>query len=87
MPLKRCIPCYGSGKIMGGGTILQDCEYCDGRGKVEKPEDDIDYLLKQQSEKHILDTKESAKETDKNPIDVRNIKSIKRGNKDDGKIN
>lgn len=30
----RCSPCYGSGKIMGGGMITQpDCPHCHGTGK------------------------------------------------------
>jgi len=31
----RCKTCHGSGKVMGGGMMLQDCEDCDGRGKIE----------------------------------------------------
>lgn len=32
----RCMPCAGSGKIMGGGMLIQDCVSCDGLGKLEK---------------------------------------------------
>ena len=41
---KRCIPCSGSGKVMGGGCIPADCDECEGKGKVLIPDDDIDYL-------------------------------------------
>lgn len=40
----RCIPCGGSGKVMGGGMMLQDCDHCHGAGKVIIEE--IDYLKK-----------------------------------------
>ncbi len=30
----RCKPCGGSGRVMGGGMILADCETCDGAGKI-----------------------------------------------------
>lgn len=30
----RCAMCYGSGRVMGGGMIQQDCEECDGLGKI-----------------------------------------------------
>lgn len=30
----RCNTCVGSGKIMGGGMMQQDCDDCDGRGKI-----------------------------------------------------
>lgn len=35
----RCKPCNGSGKVMGGGMMLADCDNCDGVGKlyVEEP--------------------------------------------------
>jgi len=31
----RCLPCNGSGRMMGGGMLMQDCEHCDGKGKIE----------------------------------------------------
>lgn len=34
MSKRRCIPCGGSGKVMGGGMLISDCEHCDGEGKV-----------------------------------------------------
>jgi DnaJ-class molecular chaperone len=34
MELRRCIPCGGSGIVMGSGMINKDCEYCYGSGKV-----------------------------------------------------
>lgn len=42
--LKRCIPCCGSGRVMGGGMIMSDCDHCEGRGKVKVVEDDIGFL-------------------------------------------
>lgn len=50
MPLKRCIPCCGSGKVMGGGMVFNDCDACCGRGKVEVVEDEMDYLLAKNTE-------------------------------------
>jgi hypothetical protein len=41
---KRCIPCGGSGKVMGGGMMLVDCDHCDGHGKIIVVEPD--YLAK-----------------------------------------
>jgi hypothetical protein len=34
MPKIRCKPCGGSGRVMGGGMMLADCETCDGAGKI-----------------------------------------------------
>lgn len=55
---KRCIPCYGSGKVMGGGCILVDCDHCDGAGKVQLPEDEIDYLEMKTTESYKKAIKE-----------------------------
>lgn len=33
---KRCTVCTGSGKVMGGGMMLQECEECDGTGKISE---------------------------------------------------
>ena len=41
---KRCVPCSGSGRVMGGGCIPADCDECDGKGKIQIAADDIDYL-------------------------------------------
>lgn len=30
----RCKSCVGSGKVMGGGMIIKDCDQCDGTGKI-----------------------------------------------------
>lgn len=30
----RCNTCVGSGKVMGGGMMQQECDDCDGRGKI-----------------------------------------------------
>jgi hypothetical protein len=44
METKRCIPCAGSGKLMGGGMMINDCDHCRGSGKITQPNDEIDYL-------------------------------------------
>lgn len=38
---KRCVTCHGSGKVMGGGMMMYDCDDCDGRGKIAVINDDI----------------------------------------------
>ena len=63
MNKKRCVPCGGSGKMMGGGMMLLDCDTCDGLGKVIVPdEDDIDYLAK--NTEHYQKAKEEIKKID-----------------------
>lgn len=42
--MNRCIPCYGSGKLLGPGMISHDCEHCKGKGKIEIIENEIDFL-------------------------------------------
>ena len=32
---KYCNPCFGAGKMMGGGMIYKICFYCKGKGKVK----------------------------------------------------
>lgn len=34
MPITRCMNCNGSGKLMGGGMIMIDCDTCFGKGKI-----------------------------------------------------
>lgn len=72
----RCRSCQGSGKVMGGGMILQDCEDCDGRGKIayENFYDDLkntpEYdkaIEKISSSEHV--TKDEAKEIFKEEFD------------------
>lgn len=38
---KKCIPCSGSGRMMGGGMIYKDCDHCAGLGKMI--DDDPEY--------------------------------------------
>lgn len=33
---RRCTPCAGSGKVMGGGMLFNDCDNCYGTGKIEE---------------------------------------------------
>ena len=42
--MKFCAPCGGSGKMMGGGMLTIDCSQCKGIGKIDTPENDIDFL-------------------------------------------
>ena len=46
----RCLPCAGSGRVMGGGMMMADCDICDGVGKVKVVEDEIDFLTMKQTE-------------------------------------
>lgn len=48
----RCLPCYGSGQVLGGGMIQKDCEECDGRGKIEETIDDMEYLKVRSTESY-----------------------------------
>jgi hypothetical protein len=71
MAKKRCIPCGGSGKVMGGGMMLTDCDECEGYGKIVIKEEP-DYLSKDtesyQKAKHEvkkLDDKISDQEAEK----------------------
>ena len=60
----RCNTCVGSGKVMGGGMMQQDCDECDGRGKLfidEAPKFEID-----KNSKHYKEA-------------IRNIKSLHEG--------
>jgi hypothetical protein len=52
MTMQRCTPCGGSGRVMGGGMIIKDCEECDGRGKIKKIDDEIDYLTMKQTKSY-----------------------------------
>lgn len=42
--MTRCIPCAGSGKLMGSGFMQVNCNHCNGKGKIDEPENEIDYL-------------------------------------------
>lgn len=42
----RCKACYGSGRVMGGGMMQQDCDHCDGVGKIIFIEDEVAELEK-----------------------------------------
>lgn len=60
----RCNTCVGSGKVMGGGMMQQDCDDCDGRGKIfinEEQKFEID-----KNSKHYKEA-------------IRNIKNIHEG--------
>jgi RecJ-like exonuclease len=37
----RCKDCGGSGRVMGGGMMMWDCETCDGVGKIRKVDDEV----------------------------------------------
>lgn len=63
-----CIPCGGSGKQLGGGMIIKDCDTCDGSGRNNKPDDEIDYLLKKDTE-HYKSAKKRIQALDPNLTD------------------
>lgn len=71
MAKKRCIPCGGSGKVMGGGMMLVDCDHCDGIGKIiiiEEPNylaKDTDSYKKAKDGIKKLDTKLSDSDAEK----------------------
>lgn len=44
MSMKFCVPCGGSGKMMGGGMLAVNCSQCSGMGKMESVDDDIGFL-------------------------------------------
>ena len=48
--LVRCVPCGGSGKVLWLGGVAKDCPTCVGNGKVEEPEDEINYLIEHKIE-------------------------------------
>jgi DnaJ-class molecular chaperone len=51
---KRCIPCHGTGKIIGGGMVEKVCNNCNGAGKVEFYRDEIEVLaIAQKAKKRI----------------------------------
>lgn len=64
----RCASCYGSGKIMGGGMIMKSCDQCNGHGKIEVADDDIDYLLKKGTD-HYKQAKDRIKQSDSSLTD------------------
>lgn len=39
--LTKCLVCYGSGTMMGGGMMQRNCDHCDGTGKVVKQIEDV----------------------------------------------
>ena len=61
MAKKRCLACVGSGKVMGGGMMMHDCEVCDGLGKIFVADDPIDFLNKKNTEAYI-ESKEKLKQ-------------------------
>lgn len=34
--MKRCSICVGSGEILGGGMMMQDCRNCHGTGYIQE---------------------------------------------------
>lgn len=40
--MSRCQVCYGSGKKLGAGMILLDCESCDSTGKIHAVNEYLD---------------------------------------------
>lgn len=76
MSKQRCIPCGGSGKVMGGGMMLQNCDHCEGSGKKSAYENAIDKI--QDADKSM--TRKTAKELfDKELEEVEKKVKSKRG--------
>jgi RecJ-like exonuclease len=86
MALKMCIPCAGSGRVMGGGMMMKDCDQCDGRGKIQYVDDEIDYLAKKQSlnykdaKQRLVDKANISGEQAEEYLDAE-LKKTKRGRK------
>jgi hypothetical protein len=92
MPSKKCMVCAGSGKVMGGGMMMWDCDDCDGNGKIliiEEPKDSASYKeaiesikaldpsIDDEKAKEIFD--EEFKKIDDKPMDGKNGSSNARG--------
>jgi DnaJ-class molecular chaperone len=52
MAKKRCQRCAGSGKVMGGGMMMQECDNCEGIGKLFVSENEIDFLTMKQTDSY-----------------------------------
>lgn len=52
MAKRRCNTCVGSGKVMGGGMMMHDCDDCDGKGKIYFEDKDDLEALAQESESY-----------------------------------
>lgn len=50
--LSRCVPCGGSGQVLGIGMIPRNCALCDGVGKIIKTDDEIGYLTDKNTDDH-----------------------------------
>jgi hypothetical protein len=66
---KRCIPCAGSGKMMGNGMLMTDCHQCNGKGKIDIVKNEIDYLLSKDTE-HYKEAKDKIKALDDSMTDA-----------------
>lgn len=60
----RCIPCNGSGIVMGGGMMMADCDNCKGTGKIVKANDEVAYLQIQASGEFDAAVKRIVEQTD-----------------------
>jgi septal ring factor EnvC (AmiA/AmiB activator) len=40
----RCKACNGSGKVMGGGMMMAECDDCEGAGRIAIVKDDMNEL-------------------------------------------
>ena len=66
MASKRCSICVGSGTVMGGGMMMEDCRNCDGSGKVYEIESKE--LMNKESEEYKK-AKDKIKSLDENMSD------------------
>jgi RecJ-like exonuclease len=60
MALVRCNRCVGTGEIMGGGMMMQDCVACDGSGKIDdSPVPDDTYVSRETIDRRSKTYKEA----------------------------
>ena len=72
MELTRCKYCSGSGRMMGGGMLMKDCDQCNGKGKIEKVEIDLPQAKKtdgyKNAKKRLKESNKSLSDTDAEKI-------------------
>jgi hypothetical protein len=66
---KRCLSCQGSGRMMGGGMMMKDCEICNGRGSTILPDSDEAQLEKLKKTSGYEEAIQKIKDTDKSITD------------------
>lgn len=71
----RCLPCYGSGKLLGGGMITKDCYHCFGKGNIDvvPEENEIEFLSMQQSDAYKSSVKRIADQANVSEEEARKL--------------